>query len=149
MELAYCKCVKQRLDNALIALKTLNLNLVIDCEVAAGEQKLEDTLERLNDIPDKVYKLVTAVNTPGFVNTNLLQVPGGIVNQLCGSALALFGIGVAVLILPKEIAVGILGLNLSVGSRKQNCALSIGINYTANLAVVKNKNILAVKVIRS
>ena len=149
MELAYCKCVKERLDNALIALKTLNINLVIDSEVAAGEQKLEDTLERLNDIPDKVYKLVTAVNTPGFVNTNLLQVPGGIVNQLCGSALALFGIGVAVLILPKEIAVGILGLNLSVGSRKQNCALSIGINYTANLAVVKNKNILAVKVISS
>ena len=149
MELAYCKCIKQRLDNALIALKTLNLNLVIDSEVAAGEQKLKDTLERLNDIPDKIYKFVTVGNIPCFVNTNLLKMLGGIVNHLCGSALALFGIGVAVLILPKEIAVGILGLNLSVGSGKQNCALSIGSNYTVNLAVVKNKNILAVKVISS
>ena len=74
---------------------------------------------------------------------------GGIVNHLCGSALALFGIGVAVLILPKEIAVGILGLNLSVGSGKLNCALSFGSNYTVNLTVVKNKNILTVKVISS
>ena len=145
MELAYCKCVKERLDNALIALKTLNINLVIDSEVAAGEQKLKDTLERLNDIPDKVYKIVTVGNTPGFVNTNLLKMLGGIVNHLCGSALALFGIGFAVLILPKEIAVSILILLLSIGSRKQNCALSIGSNYTANLAVVKDHCILAVE----
>ena len=145
MELAYCKCIKQRLDNALIALKTLNLNLVIDSEVAAGEQKLKDTLERLNDIPDKIYKFVAVGNIPCFVNTNLLKMLGGIVNHLCGSALALFGIGVAVLILPKELAVGILGLNLSVGSRKQNCALSVGSNYTVNLAVVKDHCILAVE----
>ena len=147
MELAYCKCIKERLDNALIALKTLNLNLVIDSEVAAGEQKLKDTLERLNDIPDKVYKIVTVGNTPGFVNTNLLQVLGGIVNHLCGSALALFGMGVAVLILPEEVAVGVLGLNLSVGGGKFNCVCGFrGKDVVeVNLSVVKDHCILAVE----
>ena len=149
VKLVDCKCFKQRLDNALISFKTTNLDLFIDREIAACKQELEDSFDRFNDVPDKVYELVAVGDTPCFMDANFLEMLCGIVNHNCGSAFARFSVYFAVSIFPEEIAFSILILLLSIGSRKQNCALSIGINYTANLAVVKNKNILAVKVISS
>ncbi len=72
MKLADCECVKERLNNALIALKTLDLNLIIDCEVSAGEKEFKDTLERLNNIPNKVDELNAVGNAPVFMDANRL-----------------------------------------------------------------------------